>query len=137
MQLWKITLALGMLCAATAAPILAQEQAARVTQAASPEGVFVDKYGTSFTFSFCGESGTNLCGILNDVQGKSRTQDNLQYVGHQVMQAAPSAPNKWKGSVIFNGAKATATVSQTGPNTVKVQGCRGILCQTLSFNRAS
>ena len=135
MQFWIITLALGVLFVATTAPNVAQEQTSRSLRLASPEGTFVDKYGTSFVFSLCGKTRADLCGVLSDVQGRSRTQKNLQYVGRQVMQASPASPSKWKGSVIFNGAMATATITQTGPNTINVQGCRGVLCQTLAFNR--
>jgi hypothetical protein len=134
MHFLKTTIIFGLLCAATATPAFAQDQTARVNQP-PPAGTFVDKYGTSFTFLQCGVNGASVCGVLNDVQGKSRTRANLQYVGKLVMQAAPVAPNKWKGSVVFNGARANATITQTGPNTVKVQGCRGILCQTLSSSR--
>ena len=135
MGLAKSFLAVAVLSGVLALPAAAQQSALR-TNHAEPDGVFVDEYGTSFTFSICGE-GTALCGVLNDVQGDSRTEENLAYVGQQVMQAEQTAPNQWSGTVIFNGSEASATVTQTGPDTVEIEGCRGILCQTLVFNRAS
>ena len=127
----KTIMADGLLCSATLVPSFAQE-----SSAANPSGVFRDSYGTTFTFSLCGD-GADLCGVLNDVQGRSRTEDNLAYVGEQVMQAEKAGPNEWQGTVIFDGRQASATVTQTGPNTVEIQGCRGIFCQTLEFDRVS
>lgn len=138
MHMLKTTFAIGALCAAIAMPALAQERsAARPSQVAitDPSGTFVDEFGTSFTFSLCGD-GTNLCGVLNDVQGESRTEENLAHINQQVMQAAQTAPNQWKGTVIYNGDEAAATITQTGPDTVEIQGCRlGLLCETIVFNR--
>ena len=137
MQVFKTGLAITALCAATIVPTFAQQQSLRTNRIEPPQGVFVDEYGTSFTFSACGE-GTALCGVLNDIQGNSRTEENLAYVGQQVMQAQPTGPNTWEGTVIFDGKEAKATITQTGPDTVEIQGCRAaILCQTLVFNKAS
>ncbi len=135
MNILKTTLAIGVLCVAAAAPVFAQEQAARPRQAATPEGVFVDEYGTSFKFSLCGEDGTALCGVLTNLEGRSATEENLAYVGRQVMQAPQVAPNEWKGSLEAGGISAEATVTQTSPNTIDIQGCRSILCQTLTYTR--
>jgi uncharacterized protein (DUF2147 family) len=142
MTMTKSILALGFVASLFAAPGFAQDAAAPAeapaaeAAAPNPEGVFVDEYGTSFTFSLCGD-GTALCGVLNDIQGDSRTEENLAYVGQQVMQADAVAPNEWKGTVILNGDEAAATVTQTGPDTVDIEGCRGIFCSTLTFTRAA
>lgn len=104
-------------------------------QSANPAGAWVDRYGTAFEFSLCGD-GTDLCGVLKDVQGKSRTPDNLAYVNRQVVKAEQVAANEWKGTVVYDGAQAAATVKQVSPDTIKITGCRGgIFCQTLTFNR--
>jgi uncharacterized protein (DUF2147 family) len=134
MSISKSVLALAVVTA-LAVPAVGQQSALR-TNNVNPNGTFVDEYGTTFTFSLCGD-GTALCGVLNDVQGESRTEENLAYVGQQVMQAERTGSNQWEGSVIFDGNPASATVTQTGPNTVEIEGCRGIFCQTLVFNRAS
>lgn len=143
MQSWKYALSLGLLSAALAVPSFAQEaetapaaEAAATAEAASPEGSFVDEYGTSFTFSLCGESGTDLCGVLTNLEGESATEENLAFVGKQVMKAPQTAPNEWKGSLTAGGISADATVTQTGPDTIDIQGCRAaILCQTLTYTR--
>ena len=135
MHVFKTGLTVAALCAATIVPTFAQQDAG-ADLLEPPSGVFIDEYGTSFTFSPCGE-GTALCGVLNDIQGKSRTEANLAYVGQQVMQAEQTGPGQWEGTVIFDGSEAAAKVTQTGPATVEIQGCRAaILCQTLVFTKS-
>lgn len=146
MHFLKITFAVGLLFAASAMPNLAQDAAAdpaaepAATEEAAaptgPEGTFVDEYGTSFTFTLCGD-GTALCGVLNTLKGDSATEENLAYVGSQVMQAAASGPNQWKGALEAGGISAEATVTQTGPDTIDIEGCRAILCQTLTYTRVA
>ena len=130
MHFLKTTFAIGALCAAAALPTLAQD-------AALPSGTYVDKYGTSFEFSLCGEDNTDLCGVLTNLEGKSATPENLAFVGNQVMRAERVAPNEWKGSLSAGGISAEATVTQVSADTIEIQGCRaGILCQTLAYSRA-
>src|SRR5690606_1813412 len=100
-----------------------------------PAGKWQDSYGTAFKFSLCGD-GTALCGTLLDVQGRSRTEQNLALLNTQVMQAQPSATGEWKGTVTLDGATAKATIRQVAPDAITITGCRAlILCQTLTFNR--
>jgi hypothetical protein len=137
MHILTKTVATGLLFAATAMPSFAQEPApAAAAQITDPSGTFVDEFGTSFKFSLCGDSGTDLCGVLTTLKGESATAENLAFVGKQVMQAKQSAPNQWKGSLSAGGISADATVTQTGPDTIDIQGCRAaVLCQTLTYNR--
>ncbi len=148
MHILRTTFAVTLLCAASAVPSLAQDAAAPATEAQAetateaeagamdPNGTFMDEFGTSFTFSLCGDAGTALCGVLNTLEGESATEENLAFVGKQVMQAEQTAPNEWKGSLSAGGISAEATVTQTGPDTIDIQGCRAaILCQTLTYTR--
>ncbi|MDB5613689.1 MAG: hypothetical protein JWQ22_1342 [Devosia sp.] len=131
MHILKTTFAIAALCA-TAMPAFAQDAAAF-----DPNGTFVDKFGTSFTFSLCGDGGADLCGTLNTLEGKSATEENLAFVGKQVMQAKASGPNEWKGALSAGGISADATVTQTSADTIDIQGCRAaILCQTLTYTRS-
>jgi hypothetical protein len=115
----------------------AAEPATTDAQTADPSGKFVDEFGSSFEFSLCGESGTDLCALLTNLEGESATEENMAFVGKQVMQAAQTAPNQWKGSLAAGGMSAEATITQTGPDTIEIQGCRAaVLCQTLVYNRA-
>ena len=130
MRITQTIFAIGALCAAAAVPTLAQD-------AALPSGTFVDKYGTSFEFTLCGEDNTDLCGVLTNLEGKSATPENLAFVGKQVMKAERVAPNEWKGSLTAGGISAQATVTQVSEDTIEIQGCRGgIFCQTLAYSRA-
>ena len=133
MRLARTAFLITSLVAAAVMPAFAQEAAPAA--AFDPNGTFMDSYGTSFTFKLCGD-GTDLCGTLDVLKGKSATPENLAYVGKQVMQAKQSAPNQWKGSLSAGGISADATVTMTGPDTIEIQGCRAaILCQTLAYNR--
>ncbi|MGV8954347.1 MAG: hypothetical protein ACOH2M_24840 [Cypionkella sp.] len=129
MHIFKTTMAIGVLCAAAVIPVFA------ATAPAKPDGTFVDSYGTSFKFSLCGD-GTALCGVLATLKGASATEENLAFVGKQVMQAEQVAPNAWKGALTAGGISADATVTMTSPDTIEIQGCRAaVLCQTLTYNR--
>lgn len=132
MHFLKTTFVIAALCGAVAAPSLVQ---AATATAAEPNGTFVDSYGTSFTFSLCGEAATDLCGVLNTLKGASATEDNLAFVGKQVMQAVKTGPNEWKGALEAGGISAEATVTMTSAETIDIQGCRSILCQTLTYTR--
>ncbi|KQT48391.1 hypothetical protein DevBK_14065 [Devosia sp. BK] len=129
--MFKAFVATSIALAALAAPAFAQD-------AASPDGVWKDKWGTTFTFSTCGDAGTQLCGVLNDVQGNSRTEENLAFINQQVVSADQTAPGKWEGQIALNGGNAKAIVEVKDANTLTITGCQGgILCQTLTYNKVS
>jgi hypothetical protein len=132
MRFAKTACAVCFLIAASALPSFAQDAPPPV----DPNGSFVDSFGTSFSFSLCGETGTDLCGVLTNLEGESATEENLAFVGKQVMRAAQSAPNQWKGSLSAGGIRADATITMVDPDTIEIQGCRAvILCQTLAYRR--
>lgn len=119
--------AAAALLAALAAPALAQDM--------DPNGTWVDRWGTSFTFELCGD-GTQLCGVLNDIQGDSRTEENLQFVNQQVVQGDMVGPNKWQGAIALNGGNATATVELTAADTLKITGCQAVIfCSSIDYHR--
>lgn len=128
--MFKTVAAASIALAFLAAPAIAQSSA-------GPDGVWKDQWGTTFTFSTCGD-GTQLCGVLNDVQGNSRTEENLAFVDQQVVTAEQVAPSQWEGEIAMGGGTAKAIVKQVGPDEITITGCRaGILCQTLTYERAS
>ncbi len=125
----KTILVAGALLGALALPVAAQD--------ASINGTWVDAEGTSFTFRLCGD-GTELCGVLNDIQGASRTPENLQFVNQQVVVAEQTAPGKWEGTIKYGGTSAGAKVTLVAEDAVKITGCQlGILCQSITFYKAS
>lgn len=122
--------AVAALATALAVPAMAQSSA-------TPDGVWKDRWGTTFTFELCGD-GTQLCGTLNDIQGDSRTEENLAFVNQQVVQAEQVAPNQWEGQIALNGGNATAKVELNGPDTLTITGCQaGILCSSIEYERVS
>lgn len=100
-----------------------------------PSGTFVDQWGTTFTFALCGD-GTDLCGTLDVLEGDSATEENLAYVGQQVMQAEQTEPNVWKGSIEAGGISAEATVTQTGADTIDIEGCKALVCNSITYTRS-
>lgn len=106
-----------------------------LAQEGPPEDDWRDSFGTTLRLSPCGD-GTQLCGVLLDIQGESRTEENLAYVNQQVMQAEPVGPNQWQGSVVFNGSESKSTITQVNQDAIEIEGCKAlILCQTLAFHR--
>lgn len=125
----KTILIAGALLSALAMPAFAQE--------AVINGTWVDAEGTSFTFNTCGD-GTALCGVLNDIQGASRTPENLALVNKEVVQAAQTAPGRWEGNINYGGRQAAAKVTLVSEDAIKITGCQmGILCQSITFYKAS
>lgn len=124
----KSILAATALAAFFVAPAFAQDL--------DPNGTWVDRWGTSFTFEMCGD-GTQLCGVLNDIQGDSRTEENLAFVGQEVVQGTQVGPNKWEGTIALNGGNAKAIVEMTGPDTLKITGCQAaIFCSSIDYQRS-
>jgi hypothetical protein len=127
MTMMKSIIAAGLVLGALASPVLAQQ--------ASPDGVWKDRWGTTFTFKLCGD-GTQLCGTLNDIQGDSRTPENLKFVNQQVVQGTQTAPNKWEGNISLNGGGAKAVVTLVDANTIKLTGCKaGIFCSSIDYKK--
>lgn len=107
-----------------------------IAQSGTPDGVWKDRWGTTFTFKMCGD-GTQLCGTLNDIQGDSRTPENLKFVNQEVVRGTKTGDNKWEGNIALNGGKAKAIVELTGPDTLKITGCQGgILCSSIDYKRS-
>ncbi len=124
----KSLFAVSIAVAALATPAFAQS--------ATPDGVWKDRWGTTFTFELCGADGTQLCGVLNDIQGDSRTEENLAFVDQQVVQGVQTGANKWEGQIDLNGGGAKAIVELTGPDTLKITGCQ-LLCSSIDYERVS
>lgn len=110
--------------------------AGAVAQELSPAGTWRDSYGTTLQISLCGQANTDVCVVLLDVQGESRTEENLAFVNTQIMQAPMTAANEWRGAVNFLGQQADGRLRQVSPTRVEIQGCRALIfCQTLAFDK--
>lgn len=131
MNFSKMTIVAAAICGAIAMPSFVD-----AATAAEPNGTFVDSFGTSFTFSLCGDGSTQLCVVLETLKGHSATKVNLAFVGKQVMQAVRTGPNEWKGSLKAGGISADATLTMTTDKTIDIRGCRSVFCQTLTYNHS-
>lgn len=130
-----LALSIVALCSAGAVAQEARALLQTPEQEVTPVGDWRDEFGTTLRLTLCGD-GTQLCGVLLDVQGESRTDENLVYVNQQIMQADKAAPNKWQGTVIYNGGEASSTITQVAEDTIEIQGCQfAVLCQTIAFTR--
>jgi hypothetical protein len=111
-------------------------EAQTATSAFNPNGNFIDSYGTTFRFAWCGDDRTDLCGVLTALKGRAATPENLAFVGKEVMHATRSAANQWRGSLRAGHINADATITMVDRDTIEIQGCRAaILCETLTYKR--
>lgn len=105
-------------------------------KAGDPTGTWQTTSGESrYKVSLCGD-GTQLCAKLVWLRDDARTSENLAYMNRLVVNgAAPAADNKWKGQVNYAGDTFSGTLTMTGANSLKLNGCQGMFCKTMSFSR--
>ncbi len=106
-----------------------------LAQSSDIGGNWHDEYGTTFAISQCGGD-NNVCAVLRDLRGDSRTVENLAFLNRLVLQATPVAANKWQGTLTFNGMQSTATITQLSEDRLRIRGCQGIICGSLEFSRS-
>lgn len=123
-------LAVGILAAALGtAPVLS-------AIAADPTGTWQTTTGESrYRVSYCGD-GAQLCAKLTWLRADARTQDNLAYLNRYVVKGAvATADNKWEGQLNYAGDSYDGSLTMTGANSMKLSGCKGMFCKTMSFSR--
>jgi uncharacterized protein (DUF2147 family) len=110
----------------TAAPALA----------ADPTGTWQSTGGESrYKVTYCGD-GTQLCAKLTWLRDDARTKDNLAYLNRYVVKGAvPSGKNRWEGRVAYDGDVFEGSVTMASANSMKVKGCKGMFCKSMSFTR--
>ena len=104
--------------------------------AADPTGTWQSTSGESrYKVSYCGD-GTQLCAKLTWLRADARTAENLAYLNHYVVKdAVPAAANKWQGNVSYAGDTFAGSVTMVSSNALKLSGCKGVFCQSMSFTR--
>lgn len=104
--------------------------------AADPTGTWQTTTGESrYKVSYCGD-GTQLCAKLTWLRSDARTEENLAYLNRYVVKgAAPAAANQWQGQVTYAGDTFAGNLTLTGSNSLKLSGCKGMFCKTMSFQR--
>ena len=119
-----------------AAATLALGLAVTPALAADPTGTWQSTTGESrYQVSYCGEAG-QLCAQLTWLRDDAKTPEALPYLGKQVLQGAvPTAANRWKGSLSYNGDTYKGSVTLVGTDALTLKGCDGIFCTSMQFNR--
>jgi uncharacterized protein (DUF2147 family) len=125
--------------------------AVRAQGATEPTGVWLTQAGDArVRVSQCGGG---ICGVIvglrdpNDpATGKPQVDDknpnpalkNRPMIGLPLFSGMhPAGPNKWSGQ-IYNaddGSTYASSVSVTGPDTLRVEGCVGALCGGENWSR--
>jgi len=124
---------------------------ARAQGAPEPSGVWLTQAGDARVK--VGKCGGGICGVIvwlkdpiNPATGKPQVDDKnpnpalakRPMIGLPLFSGMhPSGPNKWSGQ-IYNaddGSNYASSISATGADTLRVEGCVGALCGGESWTR--
>jgi uncharacterized protein (DUF2147 family) len=110
--------------------------AAAPALAADPTGTWQSSGGESrYKVSYCGD-GTQLCAKLTWLRDDARTEENLAYLNRYVVKGAVlTGENRWKGRVAYDGGVFEGSVTMVSDNRLKLKGCSGMFCKSMSFTR--
>jgi uncharacterized protein (DUF2147 family) len=119
-----------------AAAILCAGLAVAPALAADPTGTWQSTTGESrYKVTYCGD-GTQLCAKLTWLRDDARTAENLAYLNRYVVKGAvQSGANRWKGNVAYEGDVYAGQVTMVSANAMKLKGCKGMFCKSMSFTR--
>ena len=122
------TIAAAVLAVCAAAPAFAQDL--------TPVGTWQTTTGESrYAVSFCGD-GTELCAKLIWLRSDAKTPENLALLNQHVVQGArPTAANKWRGTVKYDGHTVSGSVTLVNEDKLSLRGCQLIACQKVDFVR--
>ena len=140
---------LGFIVAILAAGLVALPASA---QSLDPSGIWLTQAGDArVRVSKCG---AGICGVvvslrdpIDPATGKPQVDDKnpnpalkkRPIVGLPLFSGMhPSGPNKWSGQ-IYNaddGSTYSSNVSVTGPDSLRVEGCVGVLCGGETWTRS-
>lgn len=101
----------------------------------SPVGRWQTTTGESrYEVSYCG--GTELCAKLTWLRSDARTPENLAYLNRYVVRGArQTGANRWSGTVSYGGEKIDGNMVLINADTMRLSGCKLIMCQTVAFER--
>ena len=104
--------------------------------AADPTGTWQSSGGESrYKVTYCGD-GQQLCATLTWLREDARTAENMAYLNRYVVRGAVQTGNdSWAGNVAYEGNVYEGSVTMVSDNTLKLKGCQGMFCKSLSFNR--
>lgn len=123
------TLAAAALTLFAAAPAVAQDL--------TPVGTWQTTTGESrYSVSYCGDDGTQLCAKLTWLRSDAKTPENLALLNQYVVKGAkPTAANKWRGTVKYEGHTVAGSVTLVSDDRMSLSGCQLIACQKVDFVR--
>lgn len=100
--------------------------------AADPTGTWQADDGKSrYKITNCAHDA--LCARLIWLRDKDDV--NMQYLNQVIVQGTQSSENKWTGTVKHDGDTYAGTMVMTGEDSLKVNGCQGVFCQTVKLSR--
>ena len=100
--------------------------------AADPTGTWQANDGKSrYKITQC--SGGAVCARL--IWLRDEDDKNRQYLNQVIVQGTQSSKNKWTGTVKQGGDTYAGTMTMTGEDSLKVNGCQGVFCQTVNLSR--
>jgi uncharacterized protein (DUF2147 family) len=100
--------------------------------AADPTGTWQADDGKSrYKITECGSGA--LCARLIWLRDKDDV--NRQYLNQVIVQGKQASQNKWTGTVKNAGDVYSGTMIMTGEDSLKVNGCQGVFCQTVRLSR--
>jgi uncharacterized protein (DUF2147 family) len=104
--------------------------------AADPTGTWQSTTGESrYKVSYCGD-GTQLCAKLTWLREDARTDANLAYLNRFVVKGArPAGENRWTGNLSYEGELYEGSVTMVSADALRLKGCKGIFCKSMSFER--
>lgn len=119
-----------------AAALLCATLAASPAFAGDPTGTWQSTTGESrYKVTYCGD-GTQICAKLTWLREDAKTRENLAYLNHYVVKGAvPAGENNWQGAVAYAGDMYEGSVTMVSDNSLKLKGCKGMFCQSMSFVR--
>lgn len=100
--------------------------------AADPTGTWQADDGKSrYKITECGSGG--LCARL--IWLRDKDDQNRQYLNQVIVQGTQASQNKWTGTVKNAGDVYSGTMIMTDEDSLKVNGCQGVFCQTVKLSR--
>jgi uncharacterized protein (DUF2147 family) len=126
-------LAPALLAPALLAPAAPFANAADI--AATPIGTWQLSTGESrFAVNYC-DDGNKICAKLTWLRSDARTPENLAYLNQMVVTASQRSESEWSGTVVYDGHEYAGSVKMLNENSLKLSGCQGIFCKTMTLKR--